>query len=189
MRILIENKLKNLVNVNILKNNLKNYEVISKLGNRYVYRKLKKITSVFNKSQVTKGSAGSGRKYIVFRFKMYRMKLDANNLHKAVKKMRVKYNSVKTKNRNYIAQRLGIMITTKIKSNEKRLNKWTNRMKTFELNDLLSTYNFSRDKSTTESMFKYFEDMIYKYLNNEINSPSVLENNDYSIKYFNSLDL
>lgn len=186
IKILVEDKLGNIRNVNILRSNLSNYEKISKLRKRFVYKKLKKQFFIKDKIKIVKGVAESGRKFVIYTFPMNKTEIIEDKIDRLMERMEQRYNKVKNNNRTFEAQRVGVVIVSKDSMFVKKLNKKTNRLKKFILMDEISTISHSRDDRTTKFMFLELRRKILKFIEGDSVSPSVFDEDveRFAIKYF-----
>ena len=173
----------------INRSSLKNYIFYSKIGNKNVWIKKELYNKVISKLQkkakpasyklVTGRSKDYDKKYMYFKFSLWRYKLiEDKNVKVLFEKIRKKYESIKKQGKKFPAQRIGLTFSSEKREFDTFINSRTRRVKTIELLDSVSTSYYANNDESTEGMFEELYNKVIAYFRNVSKSPSMLDD-DY----------
>ena len=175
-----------IINRLINRSSLSSLISFDKIGNKTIWIKQKLYQELVAKAQkkaipkTYKKEKGTteliGKKYIRFRFGLWRYAIDdVERIKILFEKLKKKYKLVKTQGKKFPTQRIGITIASKNKEFDTFTNARTKRKNTRELYDFISTATYANNDPSTEGMFEELFDKVLKYFYKTGKSPSLLD--------------
>ena len=138
-------------------------------------KQLKKKIKSFRFEKISKTNY-RGKKYIYFRFSMWRV--DLQEVEKVMQMCKKRYNQVKNEAKFFELQRIGLSVASEPKQFDIFTNKETHRKNHVEVVDFIPTEYYARNDPSTVEMFEDIKAKIKKYLKKLLGYPSRLEFDD-----------
>ena len=178
-----------LINSIINRSSLKNYIFLSKIKNKNVWVKQDFYDQVISKLKKKvapktyrkeKGSTElMGKKYIRFRFALWRYNLSTEERIKILfEKLQKKYNLVKKQGKEFPTQRIGLSFASEEKKYSTFTYAKTKRERTIELYDTITTSTYANNDPSTEGMFDELYEKVLNYFFKKSKSPSLLDEDE-----------